>query len=213
MSTSERFGKVIRTMAELEYFGVPLPMIRDNVLQELQDVHREWLSATSLAFVATAAADGTCYLSPKGDPAGFIQVLDSSTIAIPDRAGNRRMDGFHNILTNPHVGLVCVIPGRSDTLRINGSAALVRDAPLLSGMTVKGHRPSLALVVDVEEVFFHCPKAFRRAKVWSSATWRPEAARSYAEVAMALWRKDEPREAVLAHYEEHVYNESLYPSA
>lgn len=172
-----------------------------------------WDSETPrLAFIATSSADGRCDVSPKGDPPGFIKVLDSSTVVVPERAGNNRMDGFHNLLSNPHVGIICVIPGRPDTLRINGRASIVRDPPMVETMVVQGHRPALGMLVDVEEVFFHCPKTFRRAKAWEHLTWRPDAVRSYAEVALALWRRDEPREAVLAHYEQNVYGEHLYPS-
>jgi PPOX class probable FMN-dependent enzyme len=200
----------VRTVAQLEACGVAQPMNRDKVLTELEEVHREWLAATPLAFIATSSADGRCDVSPKGDPPGFIKVLDPRTLLIPERPGNRRMDGFHNLLSNPHVGILCVIPGRGDTMRVNGTATIVRDPPEVESLVVQGHRPMLALVVEVEEVFFHCPKAFRRAKAWDPAHWGPDAARSYAEVAMALWRKGEPREAVLAHYDENVYNESLY---
>jgi uncharacterized protein len=212
MSVQTAWGTPVRTVEELEAFGVPTPAVRDKVLTELQEIHREWLAATPLIFLATASADGRCDVSPKGDPAGFVQVLDATTIAIPERAGNNRMDGFHNLLSNPHVGLLCVIPGRSDTLRINGVATLVRDAPFLADMTVKRHTPSLALVVEVEEVFFHCPKAFRRANVWEPTTWDPDAVRSYAELALMLWRRGEPRETVLAQYEETRYDEGLYPA-
>ena len=98
-------------------------------------------------------------------------VLDDTTIAIPERPGNRRADGFHNILTNPHVGLIYLVPGRGDTLRINGRARLVRDAPFFDDMVVKGHRPVLALVVEIEQVFYHCSKAFLRSKLWDPASW------------------------------------------
>jgi PPOX class probable FMN-dependent enzyme len=202
----------IRTAEELEAYGIPVPVVRDKVLGELQDVHREWLAATPLAFVATSSADGRCDVSPKGDPPGFIRVIDPTTVMIPERAGNKRMDGFHNLLTNPHVGILCVVPGRGDTLRINGTATIVADPPEADAMVVKGHRPSLALLVEVEEVFFHCPKAFRRSKAWEPSAWRPNDARSYADIALALWRKGQSRQSVLAHYEENVYNESLYPN-
>lgn len=154
----------------------------------MQDVHREWLAATSLVFLATASADGRCDVSPKGDPPGFVRVLGPNRIAVPERPGNRRMDGFHNLLENPHVGLICLIPGRGDTLRINGTGRLVSDLPDFDSMVVKGHRPSLAVVVDVEEVFFHCPKAFRRSSTCDPQSWSPTAARPYPDIALALWR-------------------------
>lgn len=203
-------GTALASAAELAAHGVPAPMIRDKVLHQLQDVHREWLGATSLVFVATASADGRCDVSPKGDPPGFIQILSPTRIAIPERPGNRRMDGFHNVLENPHTGLICVIPGRGDTLRINGRARVVTDLRELDAMVVHGHRPRLALVIDVEEVFFHCPKAFRRAHAWEPETWRPDDARPYAEIALALWRKGQPEAEVRRHYAENVSGEPLY---
>ena len=94
----------------------------------LHEVDRRWLAASPFCLVATAGADGTCDVSPKGDPPGFTHVVDDTTIAVPERPGNKRADGFHNILDNPHVGLVYFVPGRSDTLRVNGRARLLRDA-------------------------------------------------------------------------------------
>jgi hypothetical protein len=202
----------ISSIEELEEFGVPKPTVRDKVLGVLEDVHREWLAATSLVFVATASADGRCDVSPKGDPPGFVRVLGPNRIAIPERPGNRRMDGFHNLLENPQVGLICLVPGRGDTLRVNGSARLVSDLPDFDSMLVKGHRPSLALVVDVEEVFFHCPKAFRRSGTWDPGSWNPTAARPYPDIALALWRKGQPEEEVRHHYAQTAKQEDLYPS-
>lgn len=201
----------VDTIEELESFGVPTAIVRDKVLDALQDVHREWLEASTLVFVATSSLDGRCDVSPKGDSPGFVRVLSPTRLAIPERAGNRRLDGFHNILQNPHVGLICVIPGRGDTLRVNGRAQLVRDLPDLDSMTVKGHRPSLVLLVDVEEVFFHCPKAFRRSRTWQPETWRPTAARPYPDIALALWRRGQPEDEVRRHYATEVEHEDLYP--
>jgi PPOX class probable FMN-dependent enzyme len=200
----------VTTIEQLEAFGIPAPMNRDKVLDVLEDVHREWIAATTLLFVATSSADGRCDVSPKGDPAGFVRVLGPSRLAIPERPGNRRMDGFHNILENPHVGLICLIPGRGDTLRINGHAQLITDLAEFDDMMIKGHRPSLGILIDVEEVFFHCPKAFRRSRTWDPEAWRPTAARPYADVALALWRKGQPEDEVRRHYAETVYNEGLY---
>jgi PPOX class probable FMN-dependent enzyme len=162
--------------------------------------------------VGTASPDGRCDVSPKGDPPGFVKVLDEWTLAIPERAGNRRMDGHHNLLENPHVGLLLVIPGRADTLRINGSARLVTDGPFFRDMVVRGHRPSLALVVDVEEVFFHCPKAFVRAHAWQPDRWHPEAARSYGHIAKALWRRGEDLEQIEARLTPEAIEAQLYPA-
>jgi uncharacterized protein len=143
--------------------------------RELHPLDRDWLAASPFCLVATAGADGSCDVSPKGDPAGFTLVLDDNTIAIPERPGNKRGDGFHNIIDNPHVGLIYLIPGRTDSLRINGRASIVRDAPYFDAMTVKGHRPEFALQVEIDQIFYHCAKAFLRSHLWQPDSWQPDA--------------------------------------
>src|ERR1700738_2817504 len=123
----------------------------------LHAVDREWLAVSPFCVIATSDADGNCDASPKGDPAGhLIHVLDARTIVIAERPGNKRADGYLNVLSNPHVGVIALIPGRNDTLRINGRARLVRDAQWFDDLAVKGKRPILALVVEIEQVFSHC---------------------------------------------------------
>lgn len=110
-------------------------------------------------------------------------VLDDTTIAIPDRPGNKRADGFRNILSgNPHVGLLFILPGRGDTLRINGRARVLRDAPFFDRMIARGRRPQLAILVEIDEVFMHCGSAFRRAELWQPRTWPPDTSPSSATV-------------------------------
>jgi PPOX class probable FMN-dependent enzyme len=166
--------------------GEPMPRARDKVRALLTDLDRDWLAASPFCVLATAAADGSCDASPKGDPAGdLVHVIDAQTIALAERPGNRRADGYRNILDNPHVGLLFLIPGRGDTLRINGRARLVSDAPFFDAMVVKGHRPVLAVVVEIDEVFHHCQKAFLRSQLWEPESWEPEGR--------------VPRRAVIAH--------------
>lgn len=200
----------VRSVAELEQFGTPDPIARDKVEPRLTDVHREWIEGTSLVFVATSSLDGRCDVSPKGDPPGFVKVLDDLTLAVPERSGNRRTDGFHNILENPHAGLIFIIPGRPETLRVNGRARIVTDAPFFDDLIVRSHRPQLALVVDVEETFFHCPKAFARSRAWKPSSWDPAAVRPYAEIARALWRRDESLESIEARNDPALLEAQLY---
>ncbi|MCM2429121.1 pyridoxamine 5'-phosphate oxidase family protein [Streptomyces sp. RKAG337] len=182
----------ITSAAELrELLGEPSRRDATKERPGLHEHDRAWLAASPFCLVATSDADGNCDVSPKGDPAGFTLVLDDTTIALPERSGNRRADGFHNILANPHVGLIYLIPGRGDTLRINGRARLVRDAAFFDDMIVKGHRPQFALVVDIEEVFYHCSKALLRSALWKHEAWNPDAAPSRARIAKSLERKDE----------------------
>jgi PPOX class probable FMN-dependent enzyme len=143
-----------------------------KVRPSLHQLQIEWLQSSPFCVIATSDADGKCDASPKGDPAGrLIHVLDPRTIVIAERPGNKRADGYLNVLSNPHVGVIALIPGRNDTLRINGRARLVRDAPWFDDLAVKGKRPILALVVEIEQVFSHCPKAFMRSGLWSPESW------------------------------------------
>lgn len=176
---------LIRTSDELEgLIGKPGERSRNKVRTELTDADLRWLAASPFCVLATSDAEGACDASPKGDPAGsLVHVLDRHTIAIAERPGNRRVDGYYNMLANPHVGIVFLVPGRSDTLRVNGRAHLVRDAPWFETLAVRGVRPVLALVVDIEEVFGHCAKSLVRAQLWHPATWSPEAVDGAERVA------------------------------
>lgn len=120
--------------------------------------------------IGTQNPDGRADVSPRGDPVGFVKILDSKTLAIPDRPGNNRLDTLVNITANPCVGLLFLIPGFEETLRVNGQASLATDPAVLSEMIVNDRTPSLAIIVKVSEVFLHCAKAFRRSKLWSSAS-------------------------------------------
>ena len=189
--------------------GEPLPRARDKVRPALHELDREWLAASPFCLVATSAADGSCDVSPKGDPPGFVRVLDDTTVAVPERLGNKRADGYRNVLSNPHVGLISIVPGRGDTLRINGRAHLVGDAPWFDDMVVKGHRPLLALVVEVDEVFHHCAKAFMRSRLWHPETWDPMAVGSRPQIVKALERPEDSIEELERYYGEQ-YSTGLY---
>jgi len=202
----------ITSEAELrELLGVPSQRAATKVRSVLHERDREWLAASPFCLIGTAAADGSCDVSPKGDPPGFTKVLDGSTIVLPDRAGNNRADGFANLLRNPHVGLLFLVPGRPDTLRINGRARLLRDAPFFGDMTVKGSRPKLALLVEIEEIFYHCPKAFLRAKLWDADTWDPRALPSTARIVKSVQADTEETMAELERHYGASYADRLYP--
>ena len=143
---------------------------------------RAWIERTPFVAIASANAAGFVDISPKGDPAGFVQVLDKHTLAIPDRPGNRRVDTMHNLLENPGIGLMFVIPQRGEVLRVGGNAQIVRDAGLLEQMVVKNRVPTLAIVVRVEQAMFHCGKAMIRSNMWRPQAWPPiEGLPTYAE--------------------------------
>jgi len=200
----------VTSPAELrELLGTPSRGALAKERDRLHELDREWLAASPFCLVATSGADGTCDVSPKGDPAGFTLVLDDATVVLPERPGNRRADGFLNILNNPHVGLVFFVPGRGDTLRINGRARLVRDAPYFDRLVVRGHRPVLAVVVEIEQVFHHCAKAFLRSGLWDPSTWRPDAVPARPQIARTLERPDSSLAELSAYYGPS-YAESLY---
>src|SRR5580704_17720399 len=198
--------------AELrELLGTPARRSATKVRSVLHARDRDWLAASPFCLIATCAADGRCDVSPKGDPPGFVQVLDDTTIAIPDRAGNRRFDGFVNILSNPQVGLLFLVPGRRDTLRINGRARLIREAPFFDDMIIRGSRPQLALLVEVQEVFYHCPQAFLRSELWDPATWHPETLPSTAQIVKSVQADIEETVADLERHYGPDYLRGLYP--
>jgi hypothetical protein len=181
----------VRTHAELqEALGGPAKHSTVNAIRDrLDDVDREWLAVSPFCLMATAGGDGSCDVSPRGDEAGFALVLSDTTLALPERAGNRRGDGYANLLENGHVGLLFLIPGRTDTLRVNGRATLVSDAPFFDRMAVEGRRPVLAVVVEIDEVFYHCVKAFHRSGLWRPETWDRDSAPSRGTVARVLERR------------------------
>jgi uncharacterized protein len=136
------------------------------------DAHcRAFIARSPFVLIATSGASGRADVSPKGDPPGFVQVLDEHRLVIPDRPGNRRLDGMRNLLENPHVGLLFLIPGLEETLRVNGRAWIIRDEEVLARCAVMGKRPTLALGVYAEECFIHCAKAFKRAQLWQPDQW------------------------------------------
>lgn len=191
----------VTSEAELrELIGEALPPALAKERSHLHELDRQWLAASPFCLIATSGADGSCDVSPKGDPPGFTVVLDDTTIAVPERPGNRRVDGLRNIIANPQIGLIYLVPGRGDTLRINGRARLVRDAPFLDQMLVQGHRPVLAVVVEIKQVFHHCSKAFLRSQLWQPATWAPKAVPSRPVIAQTLERPDETLEDLERYY-------------
>jgi PPOX class probable FMN-dependent enzyme len=148
------------------------------------DAHcRHFIALSPLLFISSTSGDGLCDVSPKGDAPGFTQVLDDRRLAIPDRPGNRRADTLRNILEHPQVGLLFVIPGMRETLRVNGIATLYTDTALLDTLTAAGKRPQLAIVVEAREVFLHCGRALIRSKLWETATWpQPDALPSAPQI-------------------------------
>ena len=162
------FTNVITEETELrDVFGWPTERALNKQIERLDRHCTAIIDKSPFLLLGTSNRSGNCDVSPKGDYPGFVRVLDEKTIAIPDLPGNNRLDTLINMINNPQVGLIFMIPGMNETLRINGKVELVRDHDLLETMAYQGKLPKLAIVVHIEEVFTHCPKAFLRSKLWS----------------------------------------------
>jgi PPOX class probable FMN-dependent enzyme len=151
--------------------GAPSDVARRKQIAALDRHCRDFIAHSPFLLLGTSDATGRCDVSPKGDAPGFVHVVDDQRLVIPDRPGNKRFDGMRNILQNPHVGVLFLVPGRGETLRINGRASIVRDAELLDRLEAQGKKPLVAIGVEVEEVFMHCAKAFIRSRLWQPERW------------------------------------------
>jgi len=178
----------------------------NKIIDHIDENCRAWIDRTTFVSIASCDAKGRMDVSPKGDPAGFIKVLDSKTLVIPDRIGNKRGDTFHNVLQNPAIALMLVVPKRKEVVRINGSAELAADDELLDMTTVNNHRPDLALIVRVEEAFFHCGKAMIRSRMWQPEKWGSiDGLPTYAEALKEMGKMENPLEEI---EERMAYNEA-----
>lgn len=159
--------KITSEAALREIIDYPAEGIRRKQLSALDKHCREFIALSPFLLIGSTNASGETDVSPRGDPPGFVEVLDEKTLVIPERPGNRRIDTLRNIVQQPHVGLLFMIPGQGETLRVNGRACIVRDAAVLERFTIEGKRPLLAIAVEVDECFLHCSKSIRRAKLWA----------------------------------------------
>lgn len=158
---------IIKDESALREMFSAVHLIATQKCQDHLDEHsRNFISRSPFVCLGSQNLKGKADVSPRGDPVGFVKILDDKTLAIPDRPGNNRLDSLVNILANPSVGLLFIVPGFDDTLRINGTARLVRDPKILKTMRVKEREPNLAILISVSEVFMHCAKALRRSHLW-----------------------------------------------
>ena len=158
----------ITSEAELrELIGSPAELVVSKISPNLNDLTRQFVERSPFMCLATAAPDGSCDVSPRGDPAGFVRILDERTLLIPDRPGNRLADSLRNILANPHVGLLFLIPGIGDTFRVNGRATLITDEELLAPSELEGKAPKLGILVEIDECYTQCSKALIRSDLWN----------------------------------------------
>jgi PPOX class probable FMN-dependent enzyme len=183
----QRFRDVVTTEAELRaVLGEPGEKAVAKVVRTIDAYSRRFIASSPFVLIGSTGAGGMVDVSPKGDPAGFVRVLDEKTLAIPDRLGNRRLDTFRNLLKNLNIGLIFLIPGITYTLRVSGKALIVRDLELRQSMTVNGKVPDHVIVVEVEHVLTHCPKCMVRSGLWQPETWPdPAGVPSFAETLAA----------------------------
>ncbi len=199
--------KPVTTLSELEaLFHEMHPSQVNKIIDHVDDHIRDWIARTTFASIASSDARGRLDVSPKGDPAGFIKVLDKKTLVVPDRIGNQRADTFRNVLEHPRVGMMLVVPKRREVLRVNGRAEIALDDGLRDMTVVNGHRPDLVLVVRVEEAFFHCGKAMIRSAMWQPEKWGSiEGMSTYAQALKDHGEMEMPLEEIEARM---AYNES-----
>ncbi|MYS36923.1 hypothetical protein K388_02931 [Streptomyces sp. KhCrAH-43] len=186
-------GDALREREELRrVYEVPKETALRKQMTELTDQTRTLVALSSLVLVASADDEGRCDVSPRGGPAGFVAVLDSRTVAIPDATGNKRLDTLQNVIATGRAGLLFVVPGRTTTLRVNGRACVSTRPELLSQLTPVGKPPASALVVGIEEVYPHCPKSLLRSGAWKPEQWpAADAQPTSAEVTLAQLRMPE----------------------
>ena len=195
------FEHVLTNDAELRALvgGMPSERAQLKERRTLDQQSRTFITMSPFLLMATSGADGTCDVSPKGDAPGFVRALDDSRLVIPERNGNKRLDGMTNLLSNPHIGLLFIVPGSDYTLRINGRAWITRDPVLLDRMSAQGVAPRLAIGVEVQQAFFHCVKAFRRSRLWAHGEWLgADALPSYA---CTVFNQIRPQNATLEDWE------------
>jgi PPOX class probable FMN-dependent enzyme len=181
------FGEPVRTEAELRgLFPEPTHNSYRKQIDRLDAHCHALIAASPMVFVATTGDDGSCDVSPRGGPAGWVRALDEHRLVLPEGRGNNRLDSLVNLLEHPGIGLLFVIPGRNETLRVNGRATITTDPELLASVSLRGRVPPVAIGVEADEVFTHCGKAFIRSELWNPDTWPgPDALPSPAEVVRA----------------------------
>jgi PPOX class probable FMN-dependent enzyme len=194
----------ITTLDQLtSLFRTPGGRAVDKQLDHLVDGMAEFIDRSPFAILATSDGAGSVDASPRGGPPGFIRRLDDRHIAIPDLNGNNRVDSYRNLIAHPYAGVLIVVPGKDETLRVNGPACITTDPDLLAGFTKELRTPKLAVVIETAEVFGHCAKAFRRGKLWRPEAWEAVAdAPDLAAIYACQWDEDETRAALAGVYED-----------
>lgn len=154
-----------------ELIGTPNEFVANKTISFMDENCKRFIAASPLMFLATSDAEGKCDVSPRGDSPGSMLILNDHQLIIPDRPGNKRLDSILNILSNPRAGLIFLIPGMDEVLRINGKASIIKNEEILSQMSLKGRAPVIGIGIDVEECFIHCPRALQKSTIWKPDEW------------------------------------------
>jgi len=189
--------------------GEPHPLVQKKVFRALDEAAIVFIKRSPFIVLSTADAEGNQDASPKGDGPGFVVVENENTLLIPERKGNKLMFGLHNILNNPQVGMIFLVPGTNETLRVNGTAELTNDPALLDRLVARGAPALLATRVTVKECFFHCAKAFLRSQLWKPETWPAREQISFGKMLVAKVGGDEGMAAQIDKLIEHDYKTNL----
>jgi uncharacterized protein len=198
-SSSERFSgysDIVTSIDEVRsVIGEPRAPIVAKVIDHISDICRAFIETSPFALIASSNASGQCDVSPRGDPTGFVHVLDEKHLAIPDRPGNRLAATFTNLVENPHLALIFMIPGKLETLRVSGEARIVRDEAIRNSTAINGKVPEFAIVVYVEHAQIHCPKCMIRSKLWQPDAW-PDSS-GIASISEATYQHAKPPDMTL----------------
>jgi len=166
------FIDVVNSEEEIrKLIGFPSELVNNKTIHYLDINCKEFISLSPMIFISTSDNHGQCDVSPRGDGPGFVHILDDKRLIIPERPGNRRIDSMRNILRNPRIGIIFIIPGLEETLRVNGEARIIKNQDMLNIMQVNGKPPLLGIGVVVEECYMHCAKAFKRSRLWDHESW------------------------------------------
>ncbi len=173
----------ISTVAELRaIIGTPSDLVPHKLWTALDETCTDFIQRSPFLLLSTSDTEGNMDVSPKGDGPGFVAVENETTLLIPDRSGNKLIFGLQNILANPHIGLIFLLPGTGETLRINGTAQLTIDPAVLEQLSARGKPAIVAIRVSIKEVFYHCAKAFLRAQLWKPETWQEKKKISFGKI-------------------------------
>ncbi|MDQ0220678.1 pyridoxamine 5'-phosphate oxidase family protein [Peribacillus cavernae] len=207
-----QFENEVNSVDELRsLLGLPGALAENKVIDYLDEDCVDFLSKSPFLILSSANSAGRCDSSPRGDAPGFIHIIDQNHLVIPERPGNRRLDSIRNIMENRQIGLLFLIPGLDETLRINGAATIIRDEKILAKMQANGKTPLIGIAVQVEECFIHCGKAFKRSALWNEDAWLENASLPSAAKMLAAHAKlPHMNEQVVATSLEDTYTKRLY---